>query len=54
MKMVREATCKLLAWAEEGILSWQSLAEMALGYMSEDDVKDMVRANDLLDDEEAF
>ena len=50
--MVREMTCKLLSWAEEGIISWQSLAKMALDYMSEDDVKDMARANDLLDDEE--
>ena len=50
--MTREMTCKLLSWAEEGMISWQTLAEMALEYMSEDDVRDMARANDLLDDED--
>lgn len=52
--MVREVTCKLLALAEEGIISWQSLAEMALNYMSEDEVADLARSNDLLFDEENF
>ena len=48
----RKVTNKILEMAEEGIISWQSLAEMALGYMSEDDVADMCRANDIFDDEE--
>jgi hypothetical protein len=48
MAGVRENTCKLLEMAEEGIISWQTLAECALDYMSEDDVSDMARVNDLL------
>ena len=43
--MVREVTCKLLELAVEGIISWQAIAEMALQYMSEDDVADMAKAN---------
>jgi hypothetical protein len=34
------------------LISAEAVAEMALAYMSEDDVKDMCRANDLLLDEE--
>jgi hypothetical protein len=37
---------------DEGLISAEAVAEMALAYMSEDDVKDMCRANDLLLDEE--
>ena len=41
---------------DEGLISAAAVAEMALAYMSEDDVKDMVRSNDLMpwleDDEE--
>jgi hypothetical protein len=40
---------------DEGLISAEAVAEMALAYMSEDDVKDMCLANDLLigeDDEE--
>ena len=50
--MVRKITNKLLDMANDGMISWQSLAEMALDYMSEDDVADMARANDILEDEE--
>lgn len=50
----RKVTNKVLEMAEEGIISWQSLAEMALGYMSEDEVADLARSNDLLFDEENF
>ena len=52
---MREYTSKLIAMMDEGLISAESVAEMALAYMSEDDVKDMCRANDLLigeDDEE--
>ena len=52
---MREYTSKLIAMMDEGIISAEAVAEMALAYMSEDDVKDMCRANDLLigeDDEE--
>jgi NAD(P)H-dependent FMN reductase len=37
---------------DEGVISAQAIAEMALAYMSEDDVADMMRANDILDDED--
>ena len=52
---MREYTSKLIAMMDEGIISAEAVAEMALAYMSEDDVKDMCLANDLLigeDDEE--
>ena len=50
--MTREATTRLLEMMDEGLISAEAVAEMALAYMSEDDVKDMCRANDILDDEE--
>jgi hypothetical protein len=49
---MREYTSKLMAMMDEGLISAEAVAEMALAYMSEDDVKDMCRANDLLLDEE--
>jgi len=50
--MTREATRRLLAMMDEGLISAEAVAEMALAYMSEDDVKDMCLANDLLIDED--
>jgi hypothetical protein len=49
---MREMTSKLLAMMDEGLISAEAVAEMALSYMSEDDVADMMRANDILLDEE--
>jgi hypothetical protein len=49
---MREYTSKLIAMMDEGLISAEAVAEMALAYMSEDDVKDMCRANDLLLEEE--
>ena len=46
--MTREYTTKLLEMMDEGMISAAAVAEMALAYMSEDDVKDMVRSNDLM------
>jgi hypothetical protein len=37
---------------DDGLISAQAIAEMALAYMSEDDVADMMRANDILDEED--
>jgi hypothetical protein len=34
----------------DGVISAQAVAEMALSYMSEDDVADMMRSNDILDE----
>ena len=49
---MREYTTKLLEMMDEGLISGQAIAEMALAYMSEDDVADMMRANDILDEED--
>lgn len=49
---MREATNKLIAMMDEGLISAEAVAEMALAYMSEDDVADMMRCNDILDEEE--
>jgi len=45
---MREYTSKLIAMMDEGLITAADVAEMALAYMSEDDVKDMCLANDLL------
>jgi hypothetical protein len=50
--MTREATTKLLSMMDDGLISAEAVAEMALAYMSEDDVADMMRANDILDEED--
>jgi hypothetical protein len=39
---------------DEGLISTEAVAEMALAYMSEDDVKDMCLSNDLLLGEEDY
>ena len=43
---VREATEKLIDLAEEGFLSWETIARAALNYMSEDEVADMAQYNE--------
>jgi hypothetical protein len=50
--MTREMTSKLIAMMDEGLISAEAVAEMALAYMSEDDVADMMRANDILLEED--
>jgi len=49
---MRTQTTKLLEMMDEGLISATAIAEMALAYMSEDDVADMMRANDILDEED--
>jgi hypothetical protein len=49
---MRTQTNKLIDMMDEGLISAQSVAEMALAYMSEDDVADMMRCNDILDEDE--
>ena len=49
---MRTQTTKLLEMMDEGLISAQAVAEMALAYMSEDDVADMMRSNDILDEED--
>jgi hypothetical protein len=46
MAKIREATCMLLDSAEDGCVSWETIARAALGYMSEDDVRDMCEKED--------
>lgn len=50
--MTREATTRLLDMMDQGLISAQAVAEMALSYMSEDDVADMMRSNDILEEED--
>jgi hypothetical protein len=49
---MRTQTTRLIEMMDEGLISHAAVAEMALAYMSEDDVADMMRANDILDDED--
>jgi hypothetical protein len=37
---------------DNGEIDARAVAEMALAYMSEDDVADMMRSNDILDEED--
>jgi len=52
--MARKQTNYLLELIDSGMLSADDVVTMALKYMSEDEVADMMRVNDLLveDDEE--
>jgi hypothetical protein len=49
---VRKNTNKVLELADEGLISWRTLAEMALSWMSEDEVTEMAEANELLYEED--
>jgi len=49
---MREQTTKLLAMMDEGLIRAETIVEMCLTYMSEDDVADMMRSNDILLDDE--
>ena len=49
---MRKYTTKLLEMMDEGLISASAVAEMALAYISEDDVADMMRANDILEEDE--
>jgi hypothetical protein len=50
--MSREITNKLLEMVDEGMLDARTLALACLKYMSEDEVEDMARANEFLEEEE--
>ena len=49
---MRTQTNRLIDMMDEGLISAEAVAAMALAYMSEDDVADMMRANDILDEED--
>lgn len=51
--MTRVMTGKLIDMADEGILSWETVAMACLNYMSEADVADMARCEfDMTDDDD--
>ena len=50
--MAREATCELIEMAENGMISWETIARECLQYMSEDEVRDMAESNCWIDSEE--
>jgi hypothetical protein len=52
MANVRKATVAILKFMDEGVLDPRVLAEACLSYMSEADVADMARINELLEDED--
>lgn len=52
MTNIRKVTCHLLDLADEGALSWETLARECLAYMSEDEAEDMARVADWLPAEE--
>ena len=49
---MRKETTRLLEMMDEGLISAQAVAEMALSYMSEDEVADMMCLNDILEEED--
>jgi hypothetical protein len=48
----RPVTSELIDMAEQGMLDWEQLARDALGCMSESDVADFARSNDLIQAED--
>jgi hypothetical protein len=49
---MRTQTTRLLEMMDEGLISAEAVAEMALAYMSEDEVADMMRSNDILEEDD--
>ncbi len=49
---MRTQTNRLWEMMDNGEIDARAVAEMALSYMSEDDVADMMRSNDILDEDE--
>jgi len=45
---MRDLTCKVLEAIDEGVLDAKAVAEACLGYMNEDDIREMLRQNDIL------
>ena len=50
--MTRQYTNKLLEMVEEGLLDRDSVIMACVKYMSEDEVRDMMHANEFIEDEE--
>jgi len=49
---MRKYTTMVMDMMDEGVMSPQAVADMCLAYMSEADVEDMCRANDILPEED--
>lgn len=47
MKKFRENTCNLLDMVDDGVVDANKMLEAALMYMSDDEVGDMMRLNEL-------
>ena len=50
--MSRKITTKILEMIDDGLLSYESVANACLSYMSEDDVADMAHCNEFIEEEE--
>ena len=50
--MTRQYTNRLLEMIEEGMIDKDYVIMACVKYMSEDEVKDMMLSNDILDDED--
>lgn len=50
--MTREYTCKLLEMVEHGLLDRDDVIMACVKYMSEDEVRDMMHANEFTSEEE--
>lgn len=50
--MVRKYTNRVFDLINDGVISYRDVAEMALRWMSEDDVEEMLRTNDILPEED--
>lgn len=52
MSTARQATNEIIELAEEGIISWETLAMACLSYMSEDEVREMGEGEGFLFEED--
>jgi hypothetical protein len=50
-RKTRPATNRLIDMMDEGLIDARAVADMALSWLSEDDVHQMMLANDLVEDE---
>jgi hypothetical protein len=50
-RKVRPATNRLIDMMDEGLIDARAVADMALSWLSEDDVHQMMLANDLVEDD---
>lgn len=49
---MRTQTNRLIDMMDEGLISSEDVATMCLMYMSESEVEDMMRSNDIIEDED--